>query len=68
MVGFTCYNIVFKKLRPALASSFAYVNPVVALILGTVIGGETVSLYAIMGVGVVVVGVLFIRLAQTVRQ
>jgi drug/metabolite transporter (DMT)-like permease len=64
IVGFTCYNIVFKRLRPALASRFAYVNPVVALLLGATLGGETVSLYAMLGVGVVIAGVLFISLAQ----
>ncbi|NJM41132.1 MAG: EamA family transporter [Anaerolineae bacterium] len=64
IVGFTCYNIVFKRLRPALASSFAYVNPVVALILGATLGGETISLYALIGVGVVILGVLFISVAQ----
>ncbi len=29
IVGFTSYNLVLRKLRPALASSYSYVNPVV---------------------------------------
>ncbi len=64
IVGFTAYTTVLQKLRPALASSFSYVNPVVALALGALIGGEHVSIYAVVGVAVIVAGVVFISLAQ----
>ena len=64
MIGFTSYTIVIRTLRPTLASSFSYVNPAVALLLGVLIGGESVSPIAVVGVGVIVIGVLFITLAQ----
>lgn len=64
IIGFTSYTIVIRRLRPTLASSFSYVNPAVALVLGSLIGGEHVSSIAVIGVGVIILGVLFISLAQ----
>jgi drug/metabolite transporter (DMT)-like permease len=40
LVGFTAYAYLLRNTRPALAMSYAYVNPLVAVILGTVLGGE----------------------------
>ena len=67
IIGFTSYTIVIRRLRPTLASSFSYVNPAVALVLGALIGGERVSTIAIVGVAVIILGVLFISLAQRKR-
>ncbi len=68
IVGFTCYTIVLRRLRPALAASFSYVNPVVALALGALLAGEVVSANAIIGVAVIIAGVAFISLAQAQSQ
>jgi len=67
IVGFTCYTIVLRRLQPALAASFSYVNPVVALALGAFLAGETVSASAMTGVAVIVAGVAFITFAQARR-
>ncbi len=64
IIGFTAYTIVLRRLRPVLATSFSYVNPVVAILLGIVLGGESISRVAAIGVGVTLVGVVFITLAQ----
>jgi drug/metabolite transporter (DMT)-like permease len=40
IVGFTAYGYLLRTTRPSIATSYAYVNPVVALALGTVLGGE----------------------------
>ncbi len=64
IIGFTSYTIVLRRLRPVLATSFSYVNPVVAIILGIVLGGESISRIAAIGVGVTLAGVVFITLAQ----
>jgi drug/metabolite transporter (DMT)-like permease len=67
IVGFTSYTIVLRRLRPVLATSFSYVNPIVAIILGILLGGETISGVAVLGVAVTLAGVVFITLAQTRR-
>ncbi len=64
IIGFTSYTIVLRRLRPVLATSFSYVNPVVAIVLGIALGGESISRIAAIGVGVTLVGVVFITLAQ----
>ncbi len=64
IVGFTSYNLVLHKLRPALASSYSYVNPVVALILGMVLLGESVTPLSLLAIGIIVAGVAFITLAK----
>ena len=64
IIGFTSYTIVLRRLRPVLATSFSYVNPVVAILLGIVLGGESISRVAAIGVAVTLVGVIFITLAQ----
>jgi drug/metabolite transporter (DMT)-like permease len=47
LVGFTAYAYLLRNTRPALAMSYAYVNPVVAVLLGTVLGGERLPLRAL---------------------
>jgi hypothetical protein len=48
----------------ALASSFAYVNPIVALLLGYAIAGESKSWLGLAGVVIILIGVVFIALGQ----
>jgi drug/metabolite transporter (DMT)-like permease len=64
IVGFTSYNLVLRKLRPALASSYSYVNPVVALFLGVWLAGETVTPLSLVAIGIIIAGVAFITLAK----
>jgi drug/metabolite transporter (DMT)-like permease len=64
IVGFTAYTIVLRRLPPVLGSSFAYVNPVVAIGLGIFLAGESISALAAAGVAVTLIGVVFITLAQ----
>jgi drug/metabolite transporter (DMT)-like permease len=47
LVGFLAYQYLLVHARPALAMSYAYVNPVLAVLLGTIFGGEPVSIRAV---------------------
>jgi drug/metabolite transporter (DMT)-like permease len=47
LVAFTAYAYLLRNTRPALALSYAYVNPVVAVVLGTVLNGERLPLRAL---------------------
>lgn len=40
LLAYTAYTYLLANTRPAIATSYAYVNPIVAVIIGVVLGGE----------------------------
>ncbi|MEQ1507044.1 MAG: EamA family transporter, partial [Myxococcota bacterium] len=38
------YNWLLRHTSPAIATTYAYVNPLVAVVLGSSLGGESLSL------------------------
>ncbi|HJU38238.1 MAG TPA: drug/metabolite exporter YedA [Tahibacter sp.] len=67
IVAFSAYLFLLKTVRPALATSYAYVNPPVAVLIGAVIGGETVRVLDVVAMGVILAGVAIITLAKDKR-
>lgn len=67
ILGFTAYIYLLHNVRPALATSYAYVNPPVAVLVGVVLGGEAVHALDIAGTVVILAGVVAITLAKTKR-
>ena len=67
IVAFTAYVYLLGHTRPALATSYAYVNPPVALLVGATLGGETVSAIDIAAMAVILGGVGLITLAREKR-
>ena len=57
IVAYTAFVYVIGHSRPALATSYAYVNPVVAVGLGVLFVGETVSGPMLAGMAVILSGV-----------
>jgi len=57
IVAYTAFVYVIGHSRPALAASYAYVNPVVAVGLGVLFVGETVSAPMLAGMAVILSGV-----------
>ncbi|OLE62941.1 MAG: drug/metabolite exporter YedA, partial [Deltaproteobacteria bacterium 13_1_20CM_2_69_21] len=43
IVGYSAYQYLLSRVRPTLAASYAYVNPVVAVGLGAAVAGESVA-------------------------
>jgi drug/metabolite transporter (DMT)-like permease len=70
LVGFTAYGWLLKVTTPARASTYAYVNPVVALFLGWAFGGESMTASMLVAAAVIVFGVVVItmRRAPTIRS
>ncbi|HOI82073.1 MAG TPA: EamA family transporter [Synergistales bacterium] len=60
IVGFSSYIWLLKKTDPALASSYAYVNPVVAIILGWLLAGESLNAGSLAATAVILLGVVMI--------
>jgi drug/metabolite transporter (DMT)-like permease len=67
ILGFSAYIYLLHNVRPALATSYAYVNPPVAVLVGVVFAGESVRSLDIVGMIVILAGVAAITLAKTKR-
>ena len=55
LLGFTAYSYLLEHTRPAVATSYAYVNPVIAVALGVMLAGERFGVTSAIG-GAVVLG------------
>jgi drug/metabolite transporter (DMT)-like permease len=64
LVGFSAYLYLLNTVRPALATSYAYVNPPVAVLIGVLLGGETVHPLDLLAMAVILGGVALIAMAR----
>ncbi|MFO0554839.1 MAG: EamA family transporter [Polyangiaceae bacterium] len=60
LVAYSAYHYLLSHARPALATSYAYVNPLLAVLLGVLLGGERFRSELIVGGGLVVSGVFVV--------
>lgn len=68
IVGFSAYVYMLKNASPTHVSTYAYVNPLVAVFLGWALGGETVSGRTILASAVILLAVYLISRPQPVRS
>jgi drug/metabolite transporter (DMT)-like permease len=64
LVGFTAYIYLLKAVSPAKASTYAYVNPVVAVILGWLIAHEPINRSMIVGAMIILGAVAMISISN----
>lgn len=64
LVGFTAYVYLLNHTTAAKASTYAYVNPVVAVFLGWMIGHESVTLRTLAATAIILSGVAIITVAR----
>jgi drug/metabolite transporter (DMT)-like permease len=64
LVGFTAYAWLLRKCSPAAVATYAYVNPIVAMLLGWLIGGELFGMRMIIAAAVILSGVALINRAS----
>jgi drug/metabolite transporter (DMT)-like permease len=60
LVAFSAYGYLLRQTRPALATSYAYVNPVVAVLLGTLFVGESLSTWSMLAMGAILGAVVLL--------
>lgn len=60
LLGFTAYSWLLKNAQPALVSTYAYVNPVVAVFLGWLIASESFTPQMLVGAAIIVGSVALI--------
>jgi len=64
IVAFTAYSWLIKATTPARAITSAYVNPVVALLLGHIIAGEPLTYRVALAMVTIILGVVAITTSQ----
>jgi drug/metabolite transporter (DMT)-like permease len=62
IVAFTAYVWLLHHESPTKVGTYAYVNPVVAVILGYFLGGEPIGLRTVLGTALVLVSVVTINM------
>ncbi len=60
ILGFTAYIYLLQHVRPALATSYAYVNPPLAVLLGVWLANEQVTRLDIIAMSIILFGVVLI--------
>jgi drug/metabolite transporter (DMT)-like permease len=65
IIGFTSYAYLLRHVPPAKASTYAYVNPIVAVILGTALLAEPLTSRTIMATVIILGGVAIVQAART---
>ena len=65
LIGFTSYIWLLDKVSPAMLGTYAYVNPVVAVLLGWAIAGERLSIRAGIAAVIVICSVALITSARS---
>lgn len=64
LIGYSCYIYVLQKWPAARAGTYAYVNPVVAVLIGAVLLNEPVSGGVILSMVVILGGVVLVQVAR----
>ncbi len=64
LVGFSAYVFLLKRVRPALATSYAYVNPIVAVALGAGLAGEAITWLELVALLFILTGVVLVAMGR----
>lgn len=64
MLAFSAYMYLLNNIRPAMATSYAYVNPVVAVMLGVTLAGEKIGPLGIVAMFIILGGVGLVALGR----
>ncbi len=68
LIGYSAYVWLLRVTTPAVASTYAFVNPVVAVFLGWLLAGERITPRIILASTVIVGGVALITLVRARRR
>jgi len=64
LVGFPAYIFLLRHCDPAKVATYAYVNPIVAVLLGTAFAGERLTMRTLLGAGLIIGSVAVVITAQ----
>ena len=64
IIAINAYMFLIRNVSPAVATSYAYVNPVVAVLLGTGFAGEYLSPIEWIALGIIILAVVLVTLGK----
>lgn len=64
IIAINAYMFLIRNTSPAVATSYAYVNPVVAVLLGTGFAGESLSRVEWLALGIIILAVVLVTLGK----
>ena len=64
LIGYTAYIFLLRHCDPSKVATYAYVNPIVAVILGAIFAGETLSARAMLAAGLIIGSVALVITVQ----
>jgi drug/metabolite transporter (DMT)-like permease len=67
LIGFTSYIWLLDKVSPARLGTYAYVNPIVAVLLGWAVAGERLSIRTGIAAAIVICAVALITTARSTK-
>jgi drug/metabolite transporter (DMT)-like permease len=67
IIGFTAYTFLLRNTRAAVATSYAYVNPVIAVALGVAFLGERLDPASGIGAAIILAAVLLVTRSKASR-
>jgi drug/metabolite transporter (DMT)-like permease len=65
LIGFTCYTWLLRVAPISLASTYAYVNPLIAVILGNLLADEPLTPRILIATPIILGSVAFVRMKQS---
>ncbi|MCC6612447.1 MAG: drug/metabolite exporter YedA [Anaerolineae bacterium] len=60
LIGYSAYSYLLRTVSPSLATSYAYVNPVIAVLIGLGLGGESLGRFGLPAMLCIIGGVVLI--------
>jgi drug/metabolite transporter (DMT)-like permease len=64
LIGYSAYMWLLRVVSPARVATYAYVNPLVAVLLGWTLAGEALTMRMSVAAAVIILGVALITLGQ----
>lgn len=61
MAAFFIWNLVIKKIGAIKSSNYLYLDPIISIVMGVIMLGETVGIVAVIGCALVLIGVIMVE-------
>ena len=63
LIAFTAYNWLLRNARPVVATSYAYVNPILAVLIGAALYGEALGVTTVVA-NLLIIGAIALALGK----
>jgi drug/metabolite transporter (DMT)-like permease len=68
LVGYSAYTWLLRNAPTPLVSTYAYVNPMVAILLGSLFAGEIITSHILISATIVISSVILINTSKTAKK